>query len=107
MKSTTWPTQSSLLDRIQTLEHENIENSNCLYEIYTTIETLENKFMYDELTQFERALARFGDKVALIAGLEIANKITPEDAYQQIKTLYKELKSLRKKERDDWEYPDN
>ena len=107
MKSTTWPTQSSLLDRIQTLEHENIENSNCLYEIYTNLETLENKFMYEELTQFERALARFGDKVALIAGLEIANKITPEDAYQQIKTLYKELKSLRKKERDDWEYPDN
>jgi hypothetical protein len=63
--------------------------------------------MYEDLTAFERALARFGDKVALIAGLEIANKITPEDAYQQIKTLYKELKSLRKKERDDWEYPDN
>ena len=107
MKSTTWPIELSLLDRIQTLEHENIENSNCLYEIYTTIETLENKLMYEELTQFERALARFGDKVALIAGLEIADKITPEDAYQQIKTLYKELKSLRKKERDDWEYPDN
>ena len=107
MKSTTWPTQSSLLDRIQTLEYENIETSNCLYEIYNSIETLDNKLMYEELTQFERALARFGDKVALIAGLEIADKITPEDAYQQIKTLYKELKSLRKKERDDWEYPDN
>jgi hypothetical protein len=24
-----------------------------------------------------------------------------------MKTLYKELKSLRKRERDDWEYPDN
>ena len=107
MKSTTWPTQSSLLDRIQTLEYENIETSNCLYEIYNSIEKLDNKLMYEELTQFERALARFGDKVALIAGLEIADKITPEDAYQQIKTLYKELKSLRKKERDDWEYPDN
>ena len=103
MKSTTWPTQSSLLDRIQTLEHENIETSNCLYEIYNSIETLDNKLMYEELTQFERALARFGDKVALIAGLEIADKIKPEDAYQQIKTLYKELKSLRKQEKSEWE----
>jgi hypothetical protein len=58
--------------------------------------------MYENLTQYERALARFGDKVALIAGLEITDKISPEDAYQQIKELYKELKSLRKKERRIW-----
>ena len=103
MKSTTRPTQSSLLDRIQTLEHENIENSNCLYEIYTTIETLENKLMYEELTQFERALARFGDKVALIAGMEITDKLAPEDAYQMIKEEYKELKKLRKQEKDEWD----
>ena len=48
---------------------------------------------------------RFGDKVGLIAGLEIADKISPEDAYQQIKDLYKELKSLRKREKSDWETP--
>lgn len=54
--------------------------------------------MYENLTEFERALARFGDKVALIAGLEISDKMSAEDAYQEIKTLYKELKSLRKKE---------
>jgi hypothetical protein len=59
--------------------------------------------MYETLTEFERALARFGDKVALIAGLEIADKISPEDAYQQIKELYRELKKLRKKERSDWD----
>jgi len=59
--------------------------------------------MYETLTEFERALARFGDKVALIAGLEIADKISPEDAYQQIKELYKELKKLRKIEKADWE----
>lgn len=58
--------------------------------------------MYESLTEFERALARFGDKVGLIAGLEIADKMSPEDAYQEIKKLYKELKSLRKKERTDW-----
>jgi len=59
--------------------------------------------MYETLTEFERALARFGDKVGLIAGLEIADKITPEDAYQQIKELYKELKTLRKKEKSEWD----
>ena len=58
--------------------------------------------MYETLTEFERALARFGDKVGLIAGLEIGDKITPEEAYQQIKELYKELKSLRKVERKEW-----
>jgi hypothetical protein len=58
--------------------------------------------MYEDLTQYERALARFGDKCALIAGLEIADKISPEDAYQQIKELYRELKKLRKKEQRIW-----
>jgi hypothetical protein len=41
--------------------------------------------MYNDLTPYERALARFGDKCALIAGLEIADKMSPEDAYQQIR----------------------
>jgi len=61
--------------------------------------------MYEDLSIFERALARFGDKVGLIAGLEIADKISPEDAYQQIKELYKELKSIRKQEKSDWDTP--
>ena len=61
--------------------------------------------MYESLTVFERALARFGDKVGLIAGLEIADKMSPEDAYQQIRQLYKELKALRKEERSEWESP--
>jgi hypothetical protein len=56
--------------------------------------------MYEDLSEFERALARFGDKVALIAGLEISNKMSPEDAYQEIKAMYKELKSLHKKEKN-------
>ena len=45
MKSTTWPTQSSLLDRIQTLEarvkvleEENINTTNALYEIANSLE---------------------------------------------------------------------
>jgi hypothetical protein len=59
--------------------------------------------MYSDLTNFERSLARFGDKVALLAGLEIADKISPEEAYQQIKEMYKDLKKLRKEEKDTWE----
>ena len=61
--------------------------------------------MYEDLSAYERALARFGDKVGLIAGLEIADKMSPEDAYQQIKILYKELKELRKGEKSEWESP--
>lgn len=59
--------------------------------------------MYDNLSPYERALARFGDKCALIAGLELSNKISPEEAYQQIKEMYKEIKKLRKNEKESWE----
>lgn len=58
--------------------------------------------MYEDLSAFERALARFGDKVQLIVGLEISNKMSPELAYQEIKDMMKELKKLRKVERNDW-----
>lgn len=58
--------------------------------------------VYESLTEFERALARFGDKVDLIVGLEVGDKISPEEAYQQIKGMMKELKKLRKREKDEW-----
>jgi hypothetical protein len=59
--------------------------------------------VYELLSEFERALARFGDKVGLIAGMEISDKISPEEAYQMIKDEYKELKALRKVEKKTWE----
>jgi ABC-type sugar transport system substrate-binding protein len=52
--------------------------------------------MYESLTEFERALARFGDKVDLIVGLEVGNKITADEAYKQIKDMMKDLKKLRR-----------
>ena len=61
--------------------------------------------IYDKLTDYERALARFGDKCGILASLEISDKISPEEAYQQIRVLYKELKSLRKQEKSEWESP--
>lgn len=58
--------------------------------------------MYETLTEFERALARFGDKVQYIVGLEISDKMSPEVAYQEIKDMMKELKKLRKIEKKNW-----
>jgi hypothetical protein len=63
--------------------------------------------MYETLTEFERALARFGDKVQYIVGLEITNKMSPELAYQEIKDMMKELKKLRKKEKKVWDEEDS
>ena len=69
----------------------------------TLMNITRKKKMYETLTEFERALARFGDKVQYIVGLEITNKMSPEMAYQEIKDMMKELKKLRKKEKDTWE----
>jgi hypothetical protein len=60
--------------------------------------------MYKDLTPFERKLGTFADRVDIIVGLEMNDKITPENAYQQIKTLMKELKKQRKKEKDTLEW---
>jgi hypothetical protein len=40
--------------------------------------------------------------VGLIAGMEVSDKISPEEAYQMIKEEYKELKQLRKVEKKTW-----
>jgi hypothetical protein len=58
-----------------------------------------------KLNNFEKQLGKFSDKIDIIVGLEIGGKISPEDAYQQIKEMYKELKKLRKEEKNTWEAP--
>lgn len=58
---------------------------------------------YSNLSEYEKALANFGDRVGIIAGLEITDKISEEQAFQQVKDLYKELKQLRKQERNNWD----
>ena len=55
--------------------------------------------MYSDLTDFEKKLAQFADRVDIIVGLEIGDKLTSEEAYQQIKGLMKDLKKSRKAER--------
>jgi len=57
--------------------------------------------MYDELNDFEKALQHFGTRVEIIAAMEVANKLSSEDAYQMIKGELKELKKTRKLCNDD------
>jgi hypothetical protein len=47
---------------------------------------------YENLSDFEKTLGTFGDRVGLIAGLEVGGKISEEDAFLEIKKLYKGLK---------------
>jgi len=53
--------------------------------------------MYESLNCFEEALKHFGTRVEMITAMEMAKKISPEDAYQAIKTEMKEVKACRKK----------
>ena len=55
--------------------------------------------MYELLSDYERALARFGDKVGLIAGLEISDKISPEEASWVGTSRLHMLKRSEKKKR--------
>ena len=59
--------------------------------------------MYENLSPYERALANFADRVEIIVGLEVGDKMSPEAAYQEIKSLFKEIKKLRKQEKGTWE----
>lgn len=43
----------------------------------------------------------FANVVGNIVGLETGNKITEEEAYKQIKSLWKELKQVRKEAKQD------
>jgi|TARA_A100001391_G_scaffold2086_1_gene2165 hypothetical protein len=57
--------------------------------------------MYEELDCFERALQHFGTRVEIITAMEMANKLSTEDAYQMIKEELKELKKCRKQLKKD------
>lgn len=44
---------------------------------------------------FDANLQEFANRVALICGLETGGKLPPEDAYDQIKGLWKQLKQSK------------
>ena len=52
--------------------------------------------MYEELNCFEEALKHFGTRVEIITAMEMARKLTADDAYQMIKDELKEVKKCRK-----------
>jgi len=56
--------------------------------------------MYEDLNNFEKALAHFGTRVDIICALEMGGKLDAETAYQNIKIELKELKKIRKKEKN-------
>ena len=57
--------------------------------------------MYEELDDFEKALQHFGTRVEIITAMEMANKLSSEDAYQMIKSEMKEMKKVRKQSKGD------
>lgn len=59
--------------------------------------------MYSISSTFEESLRSFGHRVDVIIAMEMANKISAEEAYQYIKTELKSLKKVRKlnKEEDE------
>lgn len=59
--------------------------------------------MVYDLTPFERDLATFADRVEIIVGLEIGDKLSAEEAYKEIKLLMKDLKKSRKKSKGEEE----
>jgi hypothetical protein len=54
-----------------------------------------------DLTPFEKDMANFADRIEIIVGLEIGDKLTAEEAYKEIKLLMKDLKKSRKKMKEE------
>jgi hypothetical protein len=52
--------------------------------------------MYNELNDFEKALAHFGTRVDIIIALEMGGKIDANSAYKEIKAELKDLKRAKK-----------
>lgn len=49
-----------------------------------------------ESIDFDETLQEFGAQVGIICALESGQKIPPKEAYQQIKALFKELKTAKR-----------
>ena len=57
--------------------------------------------MYNLNNSYEKALRSFGIQVEIICAMELAGKISPEEAYQRIKSELKSVKRIRKSEDKD------
>lgn len=54
-----------------------------------------------KLNNYEQALRTFGIQVEIICAMELAGRISPEEAYQRIKAELKTVKRIRKSEDKD------
>jgi hypothetical protein len=52
--------------------------------------------VHPENLVFNANLQEFSQRVSLICGLQTNGKLSPEDSYQQVRTLWKQLKRSRK-----------
>lgn len=52
--------------------------------------------LYSNLSPFERTMAEFAQRISYVAAAEAGGKITEEQAYKEIRSLYKQLKKERK-----------
>jgi hypothetical protein len=59
------------------------------------------EFNMYEFNEYDKVLRDFETRVSVIVNMEIADKITPEQAYKQIKENYAILKKYRKKHKND------
>ena len=57
--------------------------------------------MYEELNDFEKELSHFGSRVEIITAMDMANKLSTEDAYQMIKAEMKEMKKVRREHKNE------
>ena len=57
---------------------------------------------YDSLSPFQSSMASFSHEISIVAALEVSGKISEEEAYRRIKSLYKKLKRNRKELKDDF-----
>lgn len=55
-----------------------------------------NQQDYCEEIDFDETLQEFGAQVGIICALESGQKIPPKEAYKQIKSLFKQLKTAKR-----------
>jgi hypothetical protein len=56
---------------------------------------------YDTLSPFQSAMASFSHEISIVAALEVSGKVSEEEAYKRIRSLYKKLKRNRKELKSD------
>jgi hypothetical protein len=85
------PVAQVIVNKLLKLEETMSEKSDFLYPRSRYY----GKFTPENLA-FDANLQEFTQKVNFICGLETGGKISPEEAYQEIKSLWKDLKKTKK-----------